>query len=117
YKNYNRVSILKRINFDDLHLYNLSTSVQNINTKLHLFQANFKNLTFKEKSGFYLKNLSTNAAIDTNQMEFKNLKLQTNNSNISDYLLLKYDNFKALNQFATRVFIKTSLKNATLHTK
>lgn len=117
YKNYNSVSILKRINFDDLHLFNITTTVQNINTKAHLFQANFKNLTFREKSGFYLKNLSADAAIDTNQMEFKNLLLQTNNSQISDYLLLKYDNFKALNQFVSKVFVKSHLKNAILHTK
>ncbi|MBC7913419.1 MAG: translocation/assembly module TamB, partial [Pyrinomonadaceae bacterium] len=117
YKNFNRVSILKRINFDDLHLLNLSTTVLNINTKTHNFQAQVNNLTFREKSGFYLKNLSTLASIDSNQMEFKNLLLQTPNTQVSDYLLLKYNKFKDLNKFASKVYFESHLKDSYLHTK
>lgn len=117
YKNYNRSSVLKRINFDDLHLRNLNTTVLNINTKDHLFKANIQNLNFREKSGFYLKNLSTVAAIDTNQMEFKSLVLRTTDSQISDYLLFKYKNFKDLNRFVTKVHLNTRLKNSYIHTR
>ena len=117
YKNFNRVSVLKRINFDDLHLRNLNAIVSEINTRTHLFQGKVQNLNFREKSGFYLKNLTTDAAIDTNQMEFKNLVLQTPQSQVSDYLLLKYNNFKDLNKFVSKVYIKSSLKNSVVHTK
>ncbi|MBC8054299.1 MAG: translocation/assembly module TamB [Sphingobacteriaceae bacterium] len=117
YKNFNRTSVLKRINFDDLHLRNLSTTVLNINTKTHLFQAEIRNLNFREKSGFQLKNLSTLAAIDTNQMEFKNLVLQTPNSRVSDYILLKYKNFKDLNKFVSKVYFNGRLRNTRIHTK
>lgn len=117
YKNFNRVSVLKRINFDDLHLSDLSTTVENINTKDHLFQGKINNLTFREKSGFYVKNLSTIASIDSNRMEFKDLLLQTQNSRISDYLLLKYNSFKELNQFVTKVHLNSNLNNSYVHTK
>ncbi len=108
YKNFNRVSVLKRINFDDLHLRNLNAVVSEINTRTHLFEGKVQNLNFTEKSGFYLKNLTTEAAIDTNQMEFKNLVLQTPQSQVSDYLLLKYNNFKDLNKFVSKVYIKSN---------
>ncbi|MEJ6982559.1 translocation/assembly module TamB domain-containing protein [Pedobacter sp. P351] len=117
YKNFNRVSILKRINFDDLHLRNLNTTVLDINTRSHLFEANIQNLNFREKSGFRLRNLSTIAAIDTNQMEFKSLILQTPQSQVSDYLLLKYHHFKDLNNFVNKVYLKSHLTNSVVHTK
>lgn len=117
YKNFNRVSILKRINFDDLHLRNLSTTVLDINTRTHLFEAEIQHLNFREKSGFHLKNLSTHAAIDSNQMVFKKLLLQTPTSQLEDYLFLKYKNFKDLNQFVSKVYLNTKLKNTRIHTK
>ncbi|MGV3509539.1 MAG: translocation/assembly module TamB domain-containing protein, partial [Sphingobacteriaceae bacterium] len=117
YKNFNRISILKRINFDDLHLRNLNTTVLNINSRNHLFEGTVQNLNFREKSGFYLKNLSTKAAIDTNRMEFKDLILQTPNSQVTDYLLLRYKNFKDLNKFVSQVYLKGELKNTRIHTK
>ena len=117
YKNFNRNNILKRINFDDLHLRNLNATVLDINSRTHLFQANFQNLNFRERSGFYLKNLSARAAIDTNQMEFKDLVIQTPNSRVTDYLLLKYNKFKDLNSFVSKVYLSSRLKNTTLHTK
>ncbi|MFD2160884.1 translocation/assembly module TamB [Paradesertivirga mongoliensis] len=117
YKNYNRNSVLKRINFDDLHLRNVNTTVLNVNSKTHLFQADVQNLNFREKSGFYLKNLSAKAAIDTNQMEFKGLVLQTPSSQVADYLLLKYKNFKDLNKFVSKVYLNARLKNTHIHSR
>lgn len=117
YKNFNRVSVLKRINFDDLHLFNVNTIVEGINTKTHLFEGHVKNLTFREKSGFYVTNLTTLASIDTNRMEFKNLLLQTQNSSVSDYLLLKFNGFKELNTFVQKVHLTGNLKQSYVHTK
>src|SRR5699024_4179229 len=67
--------------------------------------------------GFYVKNLSTIASIDSNRMEVKDLLLQTQNSRISDYLLLKYNSFKELNQFVTKVHLNSNLNNSYVHTK
>ena len=86
YKNYNTDTVIKGINFNDLDLQNLNAAITGLDTKKHLVSAEFKNVSFKEKSGFYLKNLNTKATIDTNQMEFKNLLLETSQSKISDYL-------------------------------
>ncbi len=117
YKNFNSDTIIKGINFNDLYLRNLNTTILGLDTKNHLVKANFKNLTFKEKSGFYLKNLTTTATIDTNQMEFSNLLLETPETRISDYLLFKYNSFKDFNQFVNKVHMDAQLKNTRLHSK
>ena len=114
YKNYNTDTVIKGINFNDLDLQNLNAAIIGLDTKKHLVSAEFKNVSFKEKSGFYLKNLSTKATIDTNQMEFKNLLLQTSQSKISDYLLFKYDSFAVFGQFLNKVYIKAQLSNSKI---
>ena len=114
YKNYNTDTVIKGINFNDLDLQNLNAAITGLDTKKHLVSAEFKNVSFKEKSGFYLKNLNTKATIDTNQMEFKNLLLETSQSKISDYLLFKYDSFAVFGQFLNKVYVKAKLSNSKI---
>lgn len=116
YKNFNNTKPVKGVNFNDIHLRNLSTSILNLDTRNHLVKAGFKNLTFREKSGFYLKNLTTNATIDTNQMEFKQLLLETPGTRLADYLLMKYDSFKDFGKFISKVYMQVHFDNARLHT-
>jgi hypothetical protein len=115
YKNYNNSSPAQGINFNDIHLRDFSTTVTGLDTKNHLAKMSIENLTFKEKSGFYLKNLRSNAIIDTNQMEFKNLLLETENSKIADYFLMKYASFKDFNKFISKVFMQSNFKNSKIN--
>ncbi|WP_245580870.1 translocation/assembly module TamB domain-containing protein [Daejeonella oryzae] len=117
YKNFNVDTVIKGINFNDLHLRNLNTTVTGLDTKNHLVKAHFKNLTFKEKSGFYLKNLTTNATIDSNQMQFSDLLLETPESRISDFLLFKYSKFKDFSQFISKVHMTAQFKNSKIYSK
>lgn len=114
YKNYNQPDTIKRVNFNDIHLSNLSGIILDLDTKNYLLKAGIRNLTFKEKSGFYLKNLSANAQIDTNQMEFKQLLLETKDSKISDYLLMKYSSFKDFGNFVNKVSLRSNFKDAII---
>lgn len=115
YQNFNNTTPVKGVNFNDIDLRNLSTSILNLDTKNHLIKAGFRNLTLREKSGFYLKNLTTNATIDTNQMEFKDLLLETPTSRLSDYLLMKYANFKDFGKFISKVYMNVNFKNARIN--
>ncbi|MFA6945172.1 MAG: translocation/assembly module TamB, partial [Pedobacter sp.] len=115
YKNYNNTKPVKGVNFNDIHLSNLSTTILDLDTKSHILKAGVKNLTFREKSGFYLKNLTTDAAIDTNQMEFRKLLIETPDSRISDYFLMKYSSFKDFNQFISKVFLNSNFQNAKIN--
>jgi len=115
YKNFKNTKAVKGINFNDIYLSNFSSTILDLDTKKHLVSLGVKNMTFKEKSGFYLKNLSTNATIDTNKMEFRNLLLETRESRLGNYLLFKYSKFKDFRQFISKVYLKSDLRNTKLN--
>lgn len=115
YKNYNYHKDVRGINFNDLHLRNLSTVVRNLDTKNHLAKADISNLTFREKSGFYLKTLNTSATIDTNRMEFSNLLLVTPDSRISDYLLMRFGSFSDLQKFISKVHLTARFRDSKVY--
>ena len=112
YRNFNNTKPVKGINFNDIQLSKLSTTIMNLDTKSYLLKAELRNLTFKEKSGFYLKNLSTEATIDTNQIELKKLLLETSESRISDYFSLKYSKFSDFNNFISKVYLSSNFQNS-----
>ncbi len=117
YKNFNSNKIIKGINFDDIDVKNLNGIFENLNTKEHLIQANIKDLTLNEKSGFYLKNLSTLASIDTNTIELKNLLLITGRTRLTDYFQMKFNMFKDFKNFVDKVHMKANFKNSQISSR
>ena len=91
YKNYNAEPNTGGIDYNNLDIKNLQATIADLDTKNHLAKAEIKGLSFREKSGFYLKNLSTIAIIDSNKMEFKNLLLVTPQTTIRDYFVMKFN--------------------------
>jgi hypothetical protein len=61
YKNFNNLKPVKGINFNDILLSGLSTTILDLDTKSNQLKAGIRNMTFREKSGFYLKNLTADA--------------------------------------------------------
>lgn len=112
YKNLRVDTAIKGINFDDISLTKLNGIFEKLNTKGHLIQSNIKNLTFREKSGFVLKNLSALTTVDTNAIELKNLKLLTNKSRLSNYYQMKFGRYKDFNDYIHKVRMKASFKDS-----
>ena len=112
YKNLRVDTVIKGINFEDIDLTKLNGIFEKLNTNGHLIQANIKNLTFKEKSGFHLKNLSAFTTIDTNAIELKNLLLVTNQSRLTDYYQMKFGRFRDFNDYVNKVRMKANFKNS-----
>lgn len=117
YKNLNTDTVINGVNFDDVELKNLNGIFEKLNTTDHLVQANIKNLTFKEKSGFYLKNLSAFTTIDSNKIELKKLLLVTNKSRLSDYFEMKFHDYNDFNDYVNKVRMKAHFKNSHLESK
>lgn len=115
YKNDNNTDPVRGINFNDIDLYNLSTIILDLDTKTHLARAGIRNLTFREKSGFYLKNLTADATIDTTQMEFRNFLLETPQTRLTDYFLMKYDTFRDFNDFTSKIYMNAHFANARIN--
>ncbi len=119
FKYHNQKSLAKvtGVNFDDVHLSDLNGIFEQLNTTDHLMQANIKNLTFKEKSGFYLKNLSAFTTIDTNQIELEKLLLVTNQSRLKDYFRMKFKRFADFSDYFNKVRMKANFKDSHLSSK
>src|SRR5690606_24776315 len=117
YRNFNDSTLTRQVNFNDIGLSKLNAVITDLDTKNFLFKAKVRELSFREKSGFFVKNLDTDATIDTVSMEFANLKLETNRSFLSNYLSFKYRTFSDFSDFINKVYVKASLQNSTLHSK
>src|SRR5690606_2312429 len=76
-----------------------------------------KRLTFQEKSGFQVKELSTNAIVSNTFMEFEKLKLLTNNSSLGNHLKFSYKDFGDFGDFVKKVNIDSKMKNVFIDSR
>lgn len=114
YQNQKSTAQVSGVNFNDVQLSSLNGIFEKLNTTEHLMQADIKNLTFKEKSGFYLKNLNAFTTVDTNQIELKNLLLITNQSRLRDYFQMKFKSFADFSDYFNKVRMKANFKDSHL---
>ncbi|MES2418545.1 MAG: translocation/assembly module TamB domain-containing protein [Bacteroidota bacterium] len=112
YKNLSKNVRVKGINFEDISLTKLNGVFENLNTNGHIIQTNINALTFREKSGFYLKNLTAFTTIDTNAIELQKLLLVTNRTRLTDYYQMKFKNFRDFNNYENKVRMKANFKNS-----
>lgn len=112
YKNLKKDTITKGVNFEDISLTKLNGIFEKLNTNGHILQANIKNLNFREKSGFNLKNLTAFTTIDTNAIELKDLLLVTNQSRLTDYYQMKFGKFRDFNDYINKVRMKANFKES-----
>jgi TamB, inner membrane protein subunit of TAM complex len=102
----------KSVNFDNVNVKQLSGIFEGLDTKNHLIKTNIKNLTFKERSGFYLKNLTAQTTIDSNAIELKNLLLETNQSRLTNYYQMRFKSYKDFNHYIDNVRMKAIFKDS-----
>lgn len=112
YKNQLIDTAMAQVNFDDIDVKHFSTVVLNMDIKNHLFKGNVQKLTLVEKSGFYVKNLTSNITIDTNQILAQNLHLKTGHSDLKDYFRMKFKSFSDFNEFNTKVYMDGDFKSS-----
>jgi hypothetical protein len=114
YHNYlsSELTIPDRVNFDDIDVKRFSVVLTGIDFTHHLFKADINHLTLSDRSGLEVKNLTTNAVIDTNQMEFKKLTLVTNRSNVKDYFRMKFKSFDDFSDFENKVYMEANFKTS-----
>lgn len=117
YKDFGDTTTTQGVNFADIALSKLSVTVSELDIKNHIAKAQLSNLTFRDKSGFYLKNLTSLATIDKNFMEFKNLLIETPHTKLGDYFSMKYNTFDDFSHFVSKVTMKANFKNATLYSR
>lgn len=118
YKNYLVAdTVIKGINYNDVHITNLSTDLKNINTKDYLLKAQINKLSFKEGSGFVLNNLTAAATIATDRIVVENLYLKTPNSTVGDYFSMRFNSYRDFQDAVNKVTMEGHFKNAKIHAK
>ncbi|MBS1501781.1 MAG: translocation/assembly module TamB domain-containing protein, partial [Bacteroidetes bacterium] len=115
YKNQKVDTLMRQVNFDDIDARNVTTDIRNMDITHHLFKGDIKRLTLKEwKSGFYLKNLSGNATVDTNQILVQNMHVLTNHSDLKNYLRMKFKSFDDFNDVEDKVYMDGDFKSSRI---
>jgi hypothetical protein len=115
YKNYlSKEESGQQVNFNDVDVRNLSTTLTDIDLKKHLFKANIHDLTLREKSGLNIKHFVANAVVDTNQIVLTRLFIQTNRSNFKDYFKMRFNSFDDFSDFENSVAMDADFKDSQI---
>ncbi len=117
YKNQLVDTSINGVNYDDIDLTKLNIAASNLDLKNHLFKAGIRNLSFQEKSGFIINKLASTVTIDTNQVELKNLILNTPNSRLKKYFGMKFNSFDDFDDFEHKVTLSADFQEAHLSSK
>lgn len=115
YKNFLYNQPLKnQVNYEDIHLKHLNVALLGLDIKNYLFKAQINKLSFFEKSGFVLTELSANAVIDTHKIILKQLKLITPKSALQNYFSMTFNSFNDFDDFENKVTMAGHFNDATL---
>ncbi|WP_177181111.1 translocation/assembly module TamB domain-containing protein [Parapedobacter koreensis] len=105
------------INFKDIQLAQVSGNFTDIDFTSHLFKSTIKNLSFREKSGFLLREMDAIAVVDTTSIELQKLYIATNRSLLRNRLRLEYPDFSAFSNFMKDVAIELNLDHAQIDSR
>ncbi len=106
---------MKQVNFDDVDVHSFSTVISNPDFTHHLFKGDISSLTLKEaKSGFYLKDLSGHATVDTNQVLVTRMHVQTNHSDLKNYFRMRFKSFADFDDVEDKVYMDGDFKNSQI---
>ncbi len=114
YKDGNEVSLKKQFDETNIHCSNINASMQNIHIIADTMYAQVNSFEAKERCGLEIKKLQSSLTLSQKKAILSNLFLQTNYSTLSDYFEMDYKNFHSFNDFISDVYMKSTIKDATI---
>ncbi len=114
YKDQLKNEHINGINFSDFDVYNFSTTITGFDLKNHLFKGDIHQMTFREKSGFNLQDLTTNLTIDSNQILADRMLIKTPNSTLRDHFRMRFNSFDDFHDFENKIRMDANFKSARL---
>ncbi len=105
------------IDFTDLLVSDINVTMTDLQVVKDTLFATVEKLSAKEKSGFQIESLQSNAIVSQHRIECRDLVLQTPNSNITNYFGMFYDNFSHFQFFLDNVRMRGEFNNAKLSMK
>lgn len=102
------------MDFKHLDISNINLFAENGAIVADTIFADIKLLNAKDRSGFTIENLTTNARVSTVDVTLDKLDITTPNSHITNFLSFKYNDFIAFKNFFKEVKLKAELKDSKL---
>jgi translocation and assembly module TamB len=90
YDNDNKLAIKKGMDYNHLQVQHLRVHTNNLHADPSNYRAVIAGISFEEKSGFWLKNLSAQLDYNAQGASLKNLLIQTSHSEIRNQTFIKY---------------------------
>jgi len=104
----------KGMDFKHLNISGINLFAQDGKIIQDTIFANIKSLAAKDRSGFVLSSLSTNARVSVKDITLDKLNLRTPGTEIKDYLSFNYNSFKDFTDFFNSVKIRAKFSDSKL---
>lgn len=114
YKNLRHIHTSEGINFEDIEAQNLNVELENLTNTSHLLNAEIKNISLKEKSGFKLNKLAGQLIFDKKFIEIKDLEILTDRTRIRDYYRMDFKSGKDFKDYENKIKMTTNFKDSHL---
>lgn len=117
-QDYNSDTILpKGMDFKHLDVSNINLTAENGTVVGDSIITKITHLSAKERSGFELLNLTTQARVSTTDITLDKLNLKTPNSEVKDYLSFRFTAYHDFKDFMNAMRIKADFTNSKISLK
>ncbi len=106
-----------RINFSDIDLNHISLQLSDFILAKNAMNGKIKSFHLEEKSGFILKNMTTDLFMDEHTLRLKQLRLITPNSSLGQRIQFDFSQWSDFENFSERVNFKTNFTKSWLDTR
>lgn len=117
YNDKNKVTQAEGIDYFHMGVNQININIQKGKIDHDTIFGMINRLSCSEKSGFVLNNLTGKARVSTSDVTIENMLLTTPNSELKDFLQLRYDSFPDFKNFIQKVKINLSFNESTLSLK
>ncbi|PVH26466.1 translocation/assembly module TamB domain-containing protein [Sphingobacterium corticibacter] len=102
----------KGLDFFNMRLSNFETDLQDLYYSADSISGSLKNLTVKDHSGFFLKQVKADFAYHNTGAMIENLYVETSKSLIRDYVKVSYPSLDALSEDLSKIQIEANIKKS-----
>ncbi len=102
------------IDFEDIRLEDLQASISEVRFDADSVYATIDDLSFREKSGFEIEYLETNAKFTPVSWDFENLLIKTETTQLQSNLNFSFESINDFDDFVEKVRLTSNFEESTL---